>query len=208
MALQLTVRGVPFIYYGEEIGMSPVPMPVRTSMDPLARRVKRVPQFLFDAVRFFTHESINRDESRTPMQWDTGPNAGFCPAGVEPWLPAGCTDGGVSVAAQQDDPDSLLSCCRRFLLARKATPALHSGDLRLVDVNITGRDVVGYIRRATVGGEMECACVLLNMSGRSRRLPNPVPGSTLLVGTEREGHALDGESVCLRPWEGVVLVNR
>ena len=67
-ALQLTARGVPFIYYGEEIGMRQHRMPVRTSRDALAQRLGRVPQVVHELVRFCTHETINRSTAFSQMR--------------------------------------------------------------------------------------------------------------------------------------------
>ena len=61
--LLLTLRGTPTCYYGDELAMQDVPIPVHMIYDP---RGKRLPD-------------LGRDPVRTPMQWDAGPNAGFCP---------------------------------------------------------------------------------------------------------------------------------
>ena len=71
--LLLTLRGTPTLYYGDEIGMRDVPVPAERVQDPWERRVPG--------------QGLGRDPVRTPMQWDGGPNAGFCAPGVEPWLP-------------------------------------------------------------------------------------------------------------------------
>ncbi|WP_028060460.1 alpha-amylase family glycosyl hydrolase [Candidatus Solirubrobacter pratensis] len=90
--LLLTLRGTPTLYYGDEIGMTDVEIEPGREQDPWGGR---------------------RDPARTPMQWDAG--GGFSAA--EPWLPYG--DLRVNVAAQQDDPASLLSLHRRLLRARR-----------------------------------------------------------------------------------------
>ena len=99
----LTLRGTPFIYYGEEIGMTDVPIPRDRVVDV-----------------------AGRDPERTPMRWDASPNGGFTTG--EPWLPMGDTS--VSVAAQRDDPGSTLSFYRRLLRARRASEALRAGAYR------------------------------------------------------------------------------
>ena len=68
-------------YYGEEIGMQGVKRSYKYALDPLGQKYKHVPRFLFDMI----NESINRDEMRTPMQWDTTNNAGFS-SGQSTWL--------------------------------------------------------------------------------------------------------------------------
>jgi alpha-glucosidase len=101
----LTLRGTPFIYYGEEIGMIDVPIPASRVVD--------------------VHD---RDPERTPMQWDASPNAGFS-AGT-PWLPVADDGARVNVAAQRDDPRSLFSFYRRLLAVRRASDALRVGRYR------------------------------------------------------------------------------
>jgi alpha-glucosidase len=96
--LSLTLRGTPTLYYGDEIGMRDVVIPPDRVQDPWERRVP----------------GLGRDRARTPMQWDE--RGGFSAA--EPWLPYGDTR--VNVAAQQDDPGSLLSLYRRLLRVRRA----------------------------------------------------------------------------------------
>jgi alpha-glucosidase len=200
-ALQLTARGVPFLYYGEEIGMRQAKIPVRRALDPLPKRLRWLPQPFFDAVHRFTHESINRDECRTPMQWDAGRNAGFCPEGVAPWLPTSADATERSVAAQTDDPGSLLSCYRRLLSARRESPALHAGDLTLLD----GRgDVVSYVRRPPEEGGPR-ALVHLNCSAKEAELPPPPQGARLLVSTDHRRDQVGAGPLRLAPWEGLVL---
>ena len=199
-AWQLTARGVPFIYYGEEIGMTRQRIPLRETRDGFAVWAG-MPQWIADLVRAVTGESVNRDECRTPMQWDPGPGAGFCSAGAAPWLPTPADTGGRTVAEQQDDPESLLSCYRRFLAARSAHPALRRGDLELLPEDSTGRAVVGW-RRRTLGRSV---VVLLNPSARSRTVPNPAAAPSFLVGTRSARGPVDGPTIRLDAWEGVVL---
>jgi alpha-glucosidase len=105
----LTLRGTPFLYYGEELGMSDGHIP---------------PDRVVDV--------DGRDPERTPMQWDSSPGAGFTSG--EPWLPVAASAArGVNVADQRDDPRSMLSLYRRLLWYRKGAPALRHGDYRSLD---------------------------------------------------------------------------
>src|SRR5207249_7095226 len=116
----LTLRGTPFIYYGEEIGMTDVPIP---------------PQRIVDI--------DGRDPERTPMQWDASPNAGFTTG--KPWLPLAADHAKRNVAAQRDDPASLFSLYRRLNWLRKSSPALRRGSYRTV---AAPRGVFAYAREA------------------------------------------------------------
>jgi len=133
LALILTLRGTPFLYNGEEIGMTNTPFDdVALLRDMLALRQYDMavnlgsmdPQ---DAAALVCRET--RDICRTPVQWSNAPNAGFCPADVTPWLPVNPNyDEGVNVADQVTDPRSLLAFYKRMLALRKQTPALIAGD--------------------------------------------------------------------------------
>ncbi len=123
--LLLTPPGVPFIYYGEEIGMS----------------------------------GVKPDERiRTPMQWDaTERTAGFTSG--TPWEPLQNDIGEVNVAAQLDDPDSLLSRYRDLIHLRNAHPALLHGDY--VPVASSVDEVYSFLRRSAD----ETLLVVINLSG-------------------------------------------
>lgn len=111
--LLLTLRGTPFLYYGEEIGMRQVEIPRERLQDPVGIHI---------------HPRASRDPERTPMLWDSGAGAGFSAA--EPWLPLGPDAGRRSVEAQRADPSSLLHLYRDLLRLRRDTPALQRGSYR------------------------------------------------------------------------------
>jgi len=132
LALVLTLRGTPFLYNGEEIGMTDLiirdPSQWRDTMatwyyNSLISELKLAP--LEAAQRA---GAMTRDKNRTPMQWTSEPNGGFCPANVPPWLPINPNYAeGINVAEQTNDPESLLNFYRRMLQIRKSTPALVDG---------------------------------------------------------------------------------
>jgi alpha-glucosidase len=117
MMLLLTLRGTPTLYYGDELGMTNGVVPPERVRDP----------WVADAL------GVGRDLQRTPMQWDEGPNAGFCPADAEPWLPIAADYERVNVAAQTEDPRSMLALTRRLLALRRGSPALSGGQYRRVE---------------------------------------------------------------------------
>lgn len=104
----MTLRGTPFIYYGEEIGMRDVDIPFLGARDP-----------------------VGRDRCRTPMQWSAERNGGFT-SSYKPWLPLGdCSE--ANVARQSSDPRSLLALYQRLIRLRKRTPALTDGTYRTLE---------------------------------------------------------------------------
>ena len=133
LALVLTLRGTPFLYNGEEIGMTDLSLEdVSQFRDNLSVWLYRT---AIDEFGIPPHQAVSlaaqfgRDNCRTPLQWDDAPNGGFSPAGVQTWLPVNPNYAqGVNVAAQLDDPGSLLTFYRRLLRARQQTPALIAGD--------------------------------------------------------------------------------
>ncbi len=203
-ALQLTVRGVPFLYYGEEIGMVNHEMPLHEGLDPVAARFRRMPPPL---VGWFRRHGIllNRDECRSPMQWHGGPNAGFTPPTATPWLPLQRGATTTNVAAQERDPDSLLWCYRQLLALRRAEPALQAGALTwLDDLGLPG-DVVAF-RRTLAGDPRPTADVFLNFGDRDVPLELPEPAGRTLVSTLRPAPLPAPHTYTLRAHEAVVLV--
>jgi alpha-glucosidase len=148
-AMLLTQRGTPFLYYGEEIGMSDGLIRRRDIRDPLGQR--------------YWPFHRGRDRSRTPMQWQPGPGLGFTEA-CHPWLPYSTEDPGTTVAAQKNEAGSLFNWYRQLIELRKREPCLHRGKILFVDSH---RDVLAYIREYR-GRQIAIA---LNFSHRSRPLP-------------------------------------
>src|SRR5919198_758685 len=109
--LLLTLRGTPTLYYGDEIGMPDAVIPPRLVQDPWEKNVPGL--------------GLGRDPERTPMQWDSSPNAGFTTG--TPWLPIAADYQTVNVAVERDDPASMLTLYRRLIALRRATPALAVG---------------------------------------------------------------------------------
>ena len=126
--LLLTLRGVPVIYQGQEIGMTNRYIPLAEADDPIPRAVAR---FVPELLNRHLPERLNRDEVRTPMQWDGSPGGGFSESATPPWLPVNDNHVDVNVEAQIGEPDSLLEWYRTLLRLRRERQALHRGDLQL-----------------------------------------------------------------------------
>jgi Glycosidases len=112
-AVQMLARGVPCLYYGEEIGMTDSKLPYKNSLDPLPRHLK-IPRALVN----LANETLNRDDMRTPMQWNANRLAGFTTADT-PWLPVHRQYTKVNVAEGLRDSSSLLHFIRLLLTQRK-----------------------------------------------------------------------------------------
>jgi alpha-glucosidase len=117
MLMLMSLRGNPFLYYGEELGLTQVEIPFEELQDPEA--IANWPL------------TLSRDGARTPMAWEAGrPNLGFSTA--RPWLRVGAEHAALAADLQQADPDSLLNLTRRLVALRKAEPALRLGRLERV----------------------------------------------------------------------------
>jgi glycosidase len=203
-ALQLTVRGVPFIYYGEEIGMENHDIPLHEGLDPVAARFRFVPEWLVGWLR--GHGILlNRDQCRTPMQWDDGPNAGFAPATAKPWLPVHPESSSRNVAAQDRDPESLLSCYRCLLELRREQPALHGGALEWIDTPLLPDDIVAYRRTSEDGAKPSAVDVYLNFSKREIPIDLPSPAGRALLSNRRAERLETPKLYRLRAYEAIVI---
>jgi len=179
--LLLTLRGTPTVYYGDEMGMEDVPMPPEMAQDPVEKTIG---------------PGFGRDPARTPMQWDGGPNAGFTTG--KPWLPLSRDYARVNVAAQSEDPRSLLNLYRRLIALRQSEPALMVGSYTALPAE---GDVIAYLREH----EGRRFLVVLNLGPEAAML-NTAENGRVAVCTDvaREGEAVAGE-VALRGNEGMVV---
>lgn len=143
----LTLRGTPFIYNGEEIGMTQAEIPYEKIVDPQGKN-------LWPEVK-------GRDGCRTPMQWDFSKHAGF--STVEPWLPVNENKSSVNIRSQKDNPDSLLNYYKSLLKFRKESKALSLGKYRLLKES---GQVFAYEREY----ESERKIVILNFSEKPQKI--------------------------------------
>ncbi len=189
--LLLTLRGTPTLYYGEEIGMTNVPIPPECVQDP--------PALLQPEIA----ELIGRDPVRTPMQWDGSANAGFTASGVTPWLPVAPDYATVNVARQDQDPFSMLRFVRQLLHLRRSEPALHSGSLQTIPLDNDG--LFAYRRTYP---EADSFLVVLNFGEKSLQvdLGSVAAKATITLTTrlDRSG-AVDLASLRVAANEGLVL---
>ena len=197
--IQLTVRGVPTLYMGQELGMSNTYLPMAGALDPVAARFAR---WVPEALNRRMAERLNRDEVRTPMQWDASANAGFCPESVRPWLPVNPDHSFVNVADEEDDPDSLLSLYRHLFALRRSSPSLRIGSLDL----IAGLpdDVLGFRRSDSGAGDaVDQTAVFANFGSRAVEV-RAVSAELLL---ECGGATCAGGTIGLPP-DSAIIVRR
>jgi alpha-glucosidase len=200
--LQFTLRGVPFIYNGEELGMSQSFFRFESATDPVAHRFAFLPAFLQRLAQRLLLGRLCRDGCRTPMQWSgQAPGYGFTDA-ASSWLPIPEEAARVNVEAEERDPDSMLSLYRRLLSFRRAHRQLSRGALALEPAP---RGVLAYSR--TLEG-LPALYAAVNLSRRTVRLRlpgKPVFFTRPCAETPAAESCPAGDVLELRPWEGVIL---
>ena len=128
-AAYLFQKGTPFIYQGQEIGMTNWRPEKASDYEDVQTRwhyEHMLANVLPDSVRLKWCHRASRDSARTPMQWSAEPNAGFTTG--TPWFHVNDNYPSVNVAAQKDDPNSLLSFYREAIALRKRLRVVRDGD--------------------------------------------------------------------------------
>ncbi|HSV97422.1 MAG TPA: alpha-glucosidase [Spirochaetota bacterium] len=184
-AMLLTLRGTPFLYYGEEIGMSNGNIPRKEIQDPVGKR--------------YWPFHPGRDPERTPMQWSAEPNAGF--SSGKPWLRVNGDYRGVNVELQSGDGGSVLEFYRKLIALRRSCPALNRGSWE--SAGDAKNDVLCYTRTH----EREKMFVALNFSASPRRIRPALGGAWRVALSTHKSVAIEYPTLDmgLAPYEATVL---
>ena len=145
--LLLTVRGTPFLFAGDEIGVAKVPISPDATQDVFE---KLVPDY-----------GLSRDPEHSPMRWDATCNGGFTSG--RPWLPMGDDVSEINVSRLQQDRHSLLWLYRSLIELRRSEPALVAGAYR----PIRSRDDILMFKRVDANMQL---LIALNFSADPRRV--------------------------------------
>lgn len=189
-------RGTPFIYQGEELGMTNAPFETREQLRDV-EELNLLALCISEAELEWAWRGIKakgRDNARTPMQWSAGKNAGFTTG--EPWIMLNPNYTDINAEAEERDPDSILNYYRALIALRNSTPALLRGDWR--ELLPESSQVVAYTR----GLDGEEYAVLCNLSRESAPLPCRLGdfGEPVL-----SNMPADPAAETLRPYEAQVL---
>ena len=202
--LNVCQRGTPFIFAGEEIGMTNVAFP---SIDDY-RDVESLNYYRAGRARGEDPEKLlqsihvmSRDNGRTPMQWNRAVNAGFT-AGT-PWIGVNPNHDRVNVVAAEEDPDSILHFYRRLLTLRKEHQALVYGSFQLgaADESRAPDDGTFAFERSIKG---EAVLIVLNLTGQGAS-GYPAPAGARLLLTNYEGNGPANDAAELRPFEARIF---
>ncbi|MEK4517870.1 alpha-glucosidase [Paenibacillus sp. FSL H8-0122] len=195
------MKGTPYIYQGEELGMTNYPIQdISEAQDIEAINMyhERIGQ---GYAREAIIQSINakgRDNARTPMQWDATRNGGFTTG--EPWLPVHPNYEEINMEASLKDPDSVFHCYRKLIELRKHNPIVVWGEFELV----TGvpDQVFMYFRRY----EGQTWLVTANFSGEPTTLELPELGHAGFIIGNYSRDDVDFKQLQLRPYEAFAVI--
>lgn len=189
------LRGTPYIYQGEELGMTNAHYTSIEQYDDVEavnnyHILLKKGQSEAEALNVLAQRA--RDNSRTPMQWNAGKFAGFSEGGAWLDIPANYTT--INVEAEEADADSILNYYRELVRLRKEHRVISEGTIRFLD---TGNDdVLAYER---VLGD-EHLIVICNFSGEDRTVKGLDFHGEMLIGNWKGSHKM------LKPYEAVVLL--
>ena len=172
------MRGTPYVYQGEEIGMTNTGF---TSIDSY-RDVESINYYRILLDEGKTEEEAleilgarSRDNGRTPMQWTGEPHAGF--SDCEPWLGIPDNYREVNTETEMADPDSIYHYYRKLIRLRKESELIADGSIRFLD---TGDPEIIAYERALDGRRLTVVC---NLTGREKRHGLALPcGMNRLIG--------------------------
>ena len=191
------LQGTPYIYQGEELGMTNAPYPVEElrDLESINAYNEMVERGMSESDALAAIHRMMRDNARTPMQWTAGLHAGFTDG--DPWMMVNPNYTEINAAAALADPDSVFYTYQKLIALRKTHRVFAEGDFTLLCPE--DEQVFAYLRRGA-GQEM---LVAVNLSGRSApfALPEAFAGRAPLLATQ--GAPLAG---ALRPWEALICL--
>jgi len=198
----LTLKGTPFIYQGDELGMTNYPFTSIEQCDDIAVKnawkalvlTNQVPADVFMA----NVRKVSRDNARTPMQWDSSPNGGFT-AAPRAWLAVNPNYKDINAKQELADPNSIYHYFRQMADLRRKTPAFVYGDYK--DVDPSNPKIFAYTR--TLGKEKYLVVLNFSVGAVSYSLPSGMKAGDLVI--SNLGKPDDrGDVLHLKAWEARV----
>ena len=200
----LTMRATPFLYHGDEIGMTNIRFEKIEDYQDIETRHKYqvIKDSGGDADAFLKDQQrAARDNSRTPFQWNAGPNAGFTTG--KPWIRVNENHVSINREAQENAPASILHYVRELVRLRKSIPALVYGDYTLVVPDDP------YVYSYTRTLEDTLVWVVLNFTGEERDFSFPFryPRDPRVLINNYPDIRTDSSRIRLYPYQAVVLLS-
>ncbi len=197
----LSMRGTPYCYYGDELGMTNIGFDSIQQYQDIAaiNGYKKVLNEGGDAATYLTNLKFSsRDNGRTPMQWNEAAHAGFTTG--TPWLPVNENYAEINVAAQEKDPNSMLNYFKSMVQLRKSNPVLVYGDYKLPQPDHP--DIYAYTRQL----DGEKMLVLLNFTNRNARTKLPETSAiNETVINNYESVVMEAETITLQPYQALIF---
>ena len=189
------MQGTPYVYQGEELGMTNIRLPLEQYQDVEIRNMykKRMAEGYPEEEVLRSIYAKGRDNARTPMQWSSEANAGFTTG--TPWLPVNPNYTAVNAEAALADPDSVFWHYKKLIALRKEYPVFVEGDFTLLEEEHPNLFVY---QRGT--GE-EQILVVCNFGGGETRWTLPALWQDAQVLISNYSDRAD----TLRPWEAMIL---
>lgn len=197
----LSMRGTPYCYYGDEIGMTNIYMETIEEYQDIAaiNGYKKVQNAGGDLELYMRNLKFgSRDNGRTPMQWDTTLNAGFTEG--TPWLPVNENYKNINVTSETKNPKSVLNHFKKMVQLRKDNPVLIYGKYELLQANHP--EIYGYTR-ALNGVTM---LVLLNFSEKNSdiTIADITKDSALEINNYLD-LKIENTTITLMPYQAVII---
>ena len=197
----LSMRGTPFMYYGDELGMTNIGFTKIEQYKDIAaiNGYKKAVSDGEDLDHYLKKLNLlSRDNGRTPMQWDTSNNAGF--SSETPWLPVHENHTTVNVANQQNDQNSVLNHFKKMVTFRKDNLLLVYGNYKIIQEE--HQTIYAYSR--TLDDEQMTILLNFSESESSISLPNFDHSKEVLINNYNE-FSVDKDTITLKPYQAVVL---
>jgi oligo-1,6-glucosidase len=197
----LTMRGTPYYYFGDELGMNNIKFDKIEDYRDIEtiNYYKKLHNEKGDLKNFLKGQKISgRDNGRTPFQWDDTKNAGFTKG--KPWLKVNPNYKKINVSVQEKDPDSVLNYFRKMIKLRKALPELVYGKYDLLDKD--NESIYAYTRTWNA----KKILVLLNFSASKTKFD--IPKKTVALNVLMNNVApisIKNNAVNMEPWQALII---
>ena len=194
LGLIFTLRGTPFIYEGQEIGMTNGAfdsldeiMDIEShNVDKMAKKLGIINPFRWKMIR-----ATSRDNARTPMQWTAEDGAGFTSG--KPWLKINPNYKEVNVAADLADGDGIIAFFKKINALRKSSEVLVQGEFS----ELCATKYIYAFRRSYNGRTLTA---FFNFSTRARKIPLGIKGEVII-----SNYAEKTDKARLRPYEFMLI---
>jgi oligo-1,6-glucosidase len=196
----MTMRGTPYYYYGDELGMVNIRFNDINDYNDVETRNKytQIKNAGGDLDAYMENrKQTSRENGRTPFQWDTTENAGFTTG--KPWLKVNSNHNIINAEAQEKDPNSVLNYFRQLVQLRKQDLTLVYGAYTLLDKD--NPDVFAYTREL----DGKKLLILLNFSEKNTAYTLPISTAKSKIILDNYSNTKKIKKNTLRPYEAVIL---